>query len=125
MRRKAEEVLPLMRASLGRAIAAGVPIAFGTDAGVYPHGENAEEFGVYVKLGMTPLGALRSATVHAADLLGLDDRGTLAEGMLADIIAVPGDPLEDISVTTDVRFVMVGGRPVKHVMGGMDMHGMH
>jgi imidazolonepropionase-like amidohydrolase len=125
MRRKAEQVLPLMRASLGRAIAAGVPIAFGTDAGVYPHGENAEEFGIYVQLGMSPLAALRSATVHAADLLGLDDRGTLAEGMLADIIAVPGDPLEDISVTTDVRFVMVGGRPVKHVMGGMDMHGMH
>jgi imidazolonepropionase-like amidohydrolase len=125
MRRKAEEVLPLMRASLGRAIVAGVPIAFGTDAGVYPHGENAEEFGVYVKLGMSPLEALRSATVHAADLLGLRDRGTLAEGMLADIIAVPGNPLEDISVTTDVRFVMVGGRPVKHVMAGMDMHGMH
>jgi imidazolonepropionase-like amidohydrolase len=125
MRKKAEEVLPLMRASLGKGIVAGVPIAFGTDAGVYPHGENAEEFGVYVKLGMSPLEALRSATVHAADLLGLHDRGTLAEGMLADIIAVPGNPLEDISVTTDVRFVMVGGRPVKHVMAGMDMHGMH
>ncbi len=125
MRKKAEEVLPLMRASLGRAIAAGVPIAFGTDAGVFPHGENAGEFGIYVKLGMSPLEALRSATVHAADLLGLDDRGTLAEGMLADIIAVPGNPLEDISVTTDVRFVMVAGRPVKHVMGGMDMRGMH
>ena len=97
-------------------------IAFGTDAGVYPHGENAGEFGIYVKLGMSPLDALRTATVHAADLLGRDDRGVLAEGKLADIIAVAGNPLEDIEATKDVRFVMVGGRPVKHVMAGMGMH---
>jgi imidazolonepropionase-like amidohydrolase len=124
VRRKAEEVLPVMRVSLENAIAAGVPIAFGTDAGVYPHGENAGEFAVYVRLGMTPLEALRTATVHAAELLGLEDRGVLAEGMLADIVAVPGNPLDDISVTTDVRFVMLAGRPVKHVRGGGDMHGM-
>ena len=66
--------------------------------------------------------ALRTATIHAADLLGTPDRGRLAEGMLADIIAVPGNPLDDISVTEDVQFVMLGGRVVKHVMGGRDMH---
>ncbi|MDH5588649.1 MAG: amidohydrolase family protein [Gemmatimonadota bacterium] len=125
VRSKAEIVLPVMRESLRRAVAAGVPIAFGTDAGVYPHGENAGEFEIYVRMGMSPLDALRTATLNAADLLGVDDRGVLAAGMLADIIAVPGNPLEDITVTRDVRFVMLGGRPIKHVMGGMDMHGMH
>lgn len=122
VRGKAEQVLPLMRVSLEKAIAEGVKIAFGTDAGVYPHGENAGEFGVYVKLGMSPLEALRTATVHAADLLGTADRGVLAAGKLADVIAVAGNPLEDIDATKDVRFVMVGGRPVKHVGGGMGAH---
>jgi len=122
VRAKAEQILPEMRRSLERAIAAGVPIAFGTDAGVYPHGLNAGEFEVYVKLGMSPLEALRTATVYAADLLGRDDLGVLAPGKLADIIAVPGNPLEDISVTRDVRFVMLGGRGIKHVMDGHDMH---
>ena len=124
VRGKAEEILPVMRVSLQRAIERGVPIAFGTDAGVYPHGENAGEFGIYVQLGMSELDALRTATVHAADLLDTPDRGRLAEGMLADIIAVPGNPLDDIEVTTDVRFVMLGGRVIKHVMGGRDMHSM-
>ena len=122
VRAKAEKVLPKMRASLRRAIDRGVPIAFGTDAGVFPHGENAGEFGIYVGMGMSELDALRTATIHAADLLGTPDRGRLAEGMLADIIAVPGNPLDDISVTEDVQFVMLGGRVVKHVMGGRDMH---
>lgn len=122
VRGKAEQVLPVMRVSLERAIAAGVRIAFGTDAGVYPHGENAGEFAVYVKLGMSPLDALRTATVNAADLLGRDDRGVLAPGKLADVIAVAGNPLEDIEATKDVRFVMVGGRPVKHLANGRDMH---
>jgi imidazolonepropionase-like amidohydrolase len=123
VRGKAEQIMPGMRRSLERAIAAGVPIAFGTDAGVYPHGRNAGEFEIYVKLGMSPLEALRTATIHAADLLGRDDLGSLEPGMLADIVAVPGDPLEDISVTRDVRFVMLGGRGVKHVVNGRDMHG--
>jgi imidazolonepropionase-like amidohydrolase len=113
MRQKAEYVLPLMRESLRRAIAAGVNIAFGTDAAVYPHGENAGEFGVYVDLGMSPLEALRSATIHAADLLGRDDRGAIAPGLLADLVAVPGNPLQDISATERVSFVMVGGQVVK------------
>ena len=122
VRAKAEEILPQMRASLQRAIDRGVPIAFGTDAGVFPHGENAGEFAVYVGMGMSELDALRTATIHAADLLGTPDRGRLAEGLLADIIAVPGNPLDDIEVTRDVQFVMLGGRVVKHVMGGRDMH---
>jgi imidazolonepropionase-like amidohydrolase len=123
VRGKAELILPEMRRSLERAIAAGVPIAFGTDAGVFPHGQNAGEFEIYVKLGMSPLEALRTATVHAADLLGRDDLGFIEPGMLADIIAVPGNPLEDISVTRDVRFVMLGGRGVKHMVNGHDMPG--
>jgi imidazolonepropionase-like amidohydrolase len=113
VRRKAESVLPVMRESHRRAIAEGVRIAFGTDAAVYPHGENAHEFAVYVRLGMTPLEALRSATVHAADLLGRDDRGVIAPGRLADLVAVPGDPLADITATERVLFVMHGGKVVK------------
>ena len=124
VRAKAEEILPIMRVSLQRAIDRGVPIAFGTDAGVFPHGENAGEFDIYVGMGMSELDALRTATIHAADLLDIPDRGRLAEGMLADIIAVPGNPLDDIAVTKDVQFVMLGGRVIKHVMGGRDMHSM-
>ena len=124
VRRKAEEILPHARNSVQNAIDRGVPIAFGTDAGVFPHGENAGEFGIYVGMGMSELDALRTATIHAADLLGTADRGRVAEGMLADIIAVPGNPLDDIDVTKDVRFVMLGGRVIKHVMNGRDMHSM-
>lgn len=117
IRRKAETVLPLAKVSLEKAVASGVKIAFGTDAAVYPHGENAKEFAMYVAAGMTPLAALRSATTAAADLLGVTDRGTIAPGKLADIVAVPGNPLEDITVTERVRFVMVGGRVIT---GGTD-----
>jgi len=124
VRAKAEEITPLARQSLRQAIDRGVPIAFGTDAAVFPHGENAGEFGIYVGMGMSELGALRTATIHAADLLDTPDRGRLAEGMLADIIAVPGNPLDDIEVTKDVRVVMLGGRVIKHVVGGRDMHSM-
>ena len=124
VRQKAEEILPVARASTRRAVERGVPIAFGTDAGVFPHGDNAGEFQVYVDMGMTELEALRTATIHAADLLDTPDRGRLAEGMLADVIAVPGNPLDDIGVTRDVSFVMLGGRVIKHVVGGRDMHSM-
>jgi imidazolonepropionase-like amidohydrolase len=122
VRAKAETILPQMRRSLERAIAAGVPIAFGTDAAVFPHGENAAEFSIYVRLGMTELEALRTATIHAADLLDVDDRGRIETGMLADLIAVPGNPLDDIAVTEKVVFVMLGGRVIKHVVNGRDMH---
>jgi len=113
VRKKAETILPIARESVRRAIAGGVKIAFGTDAGVYPHGENAHEFEVYVKLGMSPLDALRSATTVAAEALGKTDRGRIAPGLLADLVAVPGNPLADISVTSKPSFVMLGGKVVK------------
>jgi imidazolonepropionase-like amidohydrolase len=112
VRAKAETILPIARESLKRAIAAGVKIAFGTDAGVFPHGENAREFAVYVKQGMSPLEALRSATLHAADLLGKTDRGVIEAARLADLVAVPGDPLRDITATERVSWVMLGGKVV-------------
>jgi len=108
-RQKAEYVIPLARDGLRNSIARGVRIAFGTDAGVLPHGENACEFAAYVELGMTPLQALRSATIANAEMFGLSDRGAIEEGLLADIVAVPGNPLDDIAVTQDVVFVMKGG----------------
>ena len=112
VRKKAETIMPLARESLRKAIAAGVKIAFGTDAGVFPHGENAHEFAVYVKLGMSPLDALRSATLRAAELLGVSDRGAIEAGKLADLVAVPGDPLQDITATERVTWVMVGGKVI-------------
>lgn len=114
VRRKAEEVLPVAIASLRRAIAAGVKIAFGTDAAVYPHGENAGEFVALVDRGMTPLEALRSATLYAADLLGKDDRGIIEAGRLADMVAMPGNPLDDISATQRIDWVMMGGKVFSH-----------
>jgi imidazolonepropionase-like amidohydrolase len=113
LRAKAESILPIARKGLRNAIASKVNIAFGTDAAVFPHGDNAKEFAVYVKLGMAPIDAIRTATVNAVDLLGAEDRGIIAEGKLADIIAVKGNPLEDITVLEDVSFVMHGGRIVK------------
>ena len=103
---------------LGKAIAAGVKIACGTDAPAIPHGENAKELWAMVDRGMTPMQALRAATVMSAELIGVDDRGRLAPGLLADIIAVPGDPSEDITMTQDVRFVMKGGRIYKALSSG-------
>jgi imidazolonepropionase-like amidohydrolase len=94
-----------------RALKSGVRIAFGTDAGVSPHGISAQEFGLMVGLGMTPAAALRSAGPAAADLLGLGNQiGTLEKRKEADIVAVPGNPLKDIKVTERVFFVMKGGR---------------
>ncbi len=114
IRAKAESILPVAKESVRRAIQAGVKIAFGTDAAVFPHGDNAKEFAALVERGLTPLEAIRSATLNAADLLGVDDRGLIAPGRWADIIAVPGNPLEDVRVLEDVRFVMKGGKVFKH-----------
>ena len=92
----------------------GVPIAFGTDAGVSKHGRNADEFELMVRFGMTPMEAIEAATVNAADLLGVSDiAGTLEPGKSADIIAVKGDPLADIKVLKSVNFVMARGEVVK------------
>ena len=97
--------------SLRRAVPAGVRIAFGTDAGVSKHGRNADEFALMVANGMTPMTAIEAATVNAADLLGLSaEIGTLEAGKRADIIAVDGDPLTDVSVLTSMDFVMRDGR---------------
>jgi imidazolonepropionase-like amidohydrolase len=89
-------------------------VAFGTDAAVFPHGENAHEFAVYVNLGMSPLEAIRSATLHATTVLGRDDRGAIEAGRFADFVAVPGNPLDDITVTERPRFVMLGGTVIRN-----------
>lgn len=112
IRAKAEMVLPMARESLRQAIAGGVKIAFGTDAGVFPHGDNAREFAALVNRGMSPIEALRAATTYAADLLGATDRGIIQAGRLADLVAVDGDPLRDIRALERVVFVMQGGRVI-------------
>jgi len=111
---KAAEVFPRARDSIRAAIAAGVKIAVGTDAPAIPHGKNASELVALVRRGMTPLAAIRAATVTAAELIDVTDRGRLAEGLLADVIGVPGDPLSDITTTQNVKFVMKGGKVFDH-----------
>ncbi|MFL5513437.1 MAG: amidohydrolase family protein [Gemmatimonadales bacterium] len=110
---KARQVIPLAQESHRRAIRAGVKIALGTDAAVYPHGDNARELATYVDYGMRPADALRTATVNAADLLGVTDRAVIAAGKLADLIAVRGNPLEDVKSVQQVLWVMKGGVVVK------------
>ena len=98
------------------AVKLGVTIAFGTDAGVFPHGQNAKEFALMTGLGMTPIDALRSATSVDAELFGIADRvGTLEKGKLADVIAMPGDPTKDITATERVFFVMKDGKILKNI----------
>jgi imidazolonepropionase-like amidohydrolase len=92
-----------------RSVRHRLKIAFGTDAGVFPHGENAREFTAQVELGQSPLAAIRSATIVNAELFGTPDRGRIEVGLLADLIAVDGDPLADIRLLEHVRFVMKGG----------------
>ena len=106
----ARRVVPLAQDSHRRAIRAGVKIAFGTDAGVYPHGDNAKQFFYMVKFGMTPAQAIRAATSSAADLIGrAKDVGSIEAGKYADIIAVSADPLQDVRAMENVGFVMKGG----------------
>jgi imidazolonepropionase-like amidohydrolase len=98
------------RENFQKAAKAGVKLAFGTDAGVYPHGWNAKQFAHMVKWGLTPMQAIQTATVNAADLLGWNDKvGVIAPGAFADIIAVDGDPLKDVTELERVKFVMKGG----------------
>ena len=111
---KNEATTQAQRDGFTKAVKAGVRIAYGTDSGVYPHGWNARQLPYMVRHGMTPMAALRSATVVAAELLGWQDQvGALAPGRLADVIAVPGDPLDDLELLADVPFVMQGGRVLK------------
>jgi imidazolonepropionase-like amidohydrolase len=110
---KVAEVFPKAKASLSKAIEAGVKIACGSDAPAIWHGRNAEELVVLVKRGMTPLQAIRAATTVAADLIEAPDLGRIAPGMHADMVGVPGDPLTDITTTQRVGFVMKGGKRVR------------
>jgi imidazolonepropionase-like amidohydrolase len=111
---KARQVGPIIQATAGKAYQAGVRIAFGTDAAVYPHGMNAKEFEYMVAAGMPPMFAIQAATTHAAQLLRHDkELGSLAPGKLADVVAVPGDPLADITVLQKVSFVMKDGKVYK------------
>lgn len=110
IRAKAEAIGPQIQGTFAKAYKAGVKIAFGTDSGVSPHGDNAREFIYMVEAGMPPLEALRAATLSAATVMGMEKQlGTLEAGKLADIVAVPGDPAKDISVMTKVDFVMKDG----------------
>jgi len=103
----------VQRENFRKAVQAGEKMAFATDAGVYPHGWNAKQFAKEVEWGMTPLQAIRSATINAADLLGWKDKvGTIKPGAYADMIAVSGDPLADVSVLEHVGFVMKGGQVI-------------
>jgi imidazolonepropionase-like amidohydrolase len=115
---KAKTVMPIARKNIAHAFASGVKVAFGTDAAVYPHGLNAHEFAVMVKLGLTPLQAIQAATMNAADLLGWQGKvGSLEPGAWADIVAVDGDPLKDVTTLERVKFVMKGGDVVKNEYG--------
>tara|TARA_Y100000590_G_scaffold29074_1_gene32488 strand:- start:1788 stop:3074 length:1287 start_codon:yes stop_codon:yes gene_type:complete len=114
VRPKAAEIGPLIKGTFGRAYQAGVKIAYGTDTGVSAHGNNATEFKHMVDAGMPPMKAIQSATVEAAKLLGeYDQLGSLVEGKVADIIAVNGNPVEDITILEEVDFVMKSGRVYK------------
>jgi imidazolonepropionase-like amidohydrolase len=115
IRRKMDMVSQTAFKNAKKAFESGVKFGLGTDAAVYPHGLNAHELAVYVRLGMTPLQAIQTATVNDADLLGWSDMvGTLEPGKFADIIAVDGDPLKDVTTLERVKFVMKGGEVVKN-----------
>jgi imidazolonepropionase-like amidohydrolase len=112
--RKDREIAQAQRENFRKAVKIGVKLTFGTDAGVYPHGDNAKQLAYMVRYGMTPLQAIQAATLNGADALGLKEQtGVLATGLAADIIAVKRDPLEDISALEQVDFVMKGGQVYK------------
>lgn len=115
VRPKAAAIGPLIQQTFAKAYKAGVKIAFGTDSGVSAHGDNGLEFALMVEAGMQPIEAIRSATQNAADLLNVSDQlGTIEVGKLADLVAVKGDPLAEISLLQDVNFVMKDGVVYKH-----------
>jgi imidazolonepropionase-like amidohydrolase len=111
---KTEMTNDAQRENFAKAVKAGVKIAFGTDAGIYPHGMNAKNLAFHVRFGQTPIEAIQSATMVSAELMGWEDRvGSLQPGRFADLIAVQGDPLDDVTVLEDIPFVMKGGEVVK------------
>jgi imidazolonepropionase-like amidohydrolase len=114
IRAKAAAIGPLIQGAFGRALRGGVKIAFGTDAGDYPHGQNAREFEYMTEAGMKPIDAILSATRGAADLIGQPrELGSVQPGAYADIVAVRGDPLSDIKLLQQIGFVMKSGRVYK------------
>ena len=124
VRPKAAAVGPVISATFAKAYREGVKIAFGTDTGVSPHGDNAEEFVHMVAGGMPPMAAIQSATAVTAELLGISERvGTLEAGKLADLIAVAGDPLDDVALLQEVRFVMKEGVVYKGAGGNARREG--
>jgi imidazolonepropionase-like amidohydrolase len=112
--RKIDETTEAQRQVFARAHAAGVPVIFGTDAAVYPHGDNAKMFAIQVDRGMTPMESIQSATSVAAKYIGQErDVGAVVPGRYGDIIAVRGNPLDDISILEDVEIVIKGGERFK------------
>ena len=113
--RKNDETTETQRAAFEKCVAAGVNIAYGTDSGIYPHAYAARQLAYHVRHGQTPVEAIRSATLRAAELMGWTDRvGSIAAGRYADLVAVPGDPSRDVRLLEDVPFVMKGGEVVVH-----------
>src|SRR5205823_11898746 len=107
---KEKKIGRLQRENFRHAYQSGAKLAFGTDAGVYPHGDNAKQFAKMVEWGMKPLDAIQAATINAADLIGWKDKvGVLEPGHYADMIAVNGDPLVEVKLLESVTFVMKGG----------------
>jgi imidazolonepropionase-like amidohydrolase len=112
--RKTERTNEAQRENFAKAVEAGVRIAFGTDSGIFPHGMNAKNLAFHVRFGQTPIEAIRSVTITSAELMGWEDRvGSLEPGRYADLIAVDGDPLDDVTVLEDIPFVMKGGEVLK------------
>jgi len=111
--RKDRELADVQRENFRRAHQAGVKMVYGTDAGIYPHGDNGKQFAVMVRYGMTPIQAIQSATINAADALGRNDLGAIEAGRQADIVAVRGNPERDVTILENVPFVMKGGVIVK------------
>lgn len=112
--RKDAMIGEIQRRNFERALKAGIPMIFGTDAGIYPHGDNARQFAVMVRYGMTPMQAIQAATVNSADALGLARQvGSLATDAYADLIAVDADPIADVRALEKVSFVMKGGEVIK------------
>jgi imidazolonepropionase-like amidohydrolase len=112
---KEKKIGRLWRENFRHAYQSGTKLAFGTDSGVYPHGDNAKQFGKMVEWGMKPLEAIQAATVNTADLLGWADKiDALETGHYADLIAVSGDPASNVHVLESVKFVMKGGTVVRN-----------
>ena len=112
--RKNRETTDIQRAGFTKAVKMGVKIAYGTDSGVYPHGDNAKQFAYMVRYGMTPMQAVQSATIRAAELLGKEETlGSVQSGRFADLVAVKGDPIQDIRVLENLTHVMKDGKLVR------------